>query len=86
MDFITGLSILTNWKGENYDSILVIIGRLIKIFYYKPVKVIINAPRLVKLIINMIVWHHSLLDLIITDTSLLYTSKLWLLLCYFVKM
>ena len=43
MDFFTGLASLTNWKGESYDSILVIVDQLTKMVYYKPVKVIINA-------------------------------------------
>ena len=30
MDFITGLSILTNWEEDNYDFILVIVDWLTK--------------------------------------------------------
>lgn len=35
MDFVTGLPVSTNWKGENYDSILVIVDRLTKMVHYK---------------------------------------------------
>lgn len=55
MDFVTRLPIFTNWKGETYDSILVIIDWLTKIVYYKPVKVTINVPALAKMIINTVV-------------------------------
>ena len=33
MDFVTGLLLLTNWKGENDDSIFVIVNRLTKMVY-----------------------------------------------------
>lgn len=42
MDFVTALSISTNRKSENYNSTLVIIEYLIKMFYYKLVKVTMN--------------------------------------------
>ena len=55
MDFITGLPILTDWKGDSYDSILVIVDWLTKMVHYKPVKVTINAPGLAEVIINVVV-------------------------------
>ena len=55
MDFITGLLISTDWKRDNYDFILVIIDRLTKVVYYKPVKITFNARGLAKIIINMVV-------------------------------
>ena len=76
MDFLTGLLILTNWRGESYNFILVIVDRLTKMIYYKPVKVTINAPKLAKVILNMIIQHHSLLNSIVSNKSLLFTSKL----------
>ena len=85
MDFVTRLPVLTNWKGETYDSILVIVDRPTKMVYYEPVKVIIDAPGLAKVILNMVVWHHGLPDSIVTDRGSLFTSKFWSLLCYFFK-
>ncbi len=67
MDFVTGLPVSTDWKGETYDSILVIDNRLTKMVYYKPIKVTIDAPRLVEVIINVVVRHHGLPDSIVTD-------------------
>ena len=83
MDFVTGLPISIDWKGDSYDSILVIVNRLTKMVYYKPVKVTINAPGLAKVIINVIVRHHGLSDSIVTDRGSLFTSKFWSFLCYF---
>ena len=50
-----GLSISTNWNGESYDSILVIIDRLTKMVYYKPVKVTINVLWLAEVILDVVV-------------------------------
>ena len=83
IDFVTGLPILTDWKGDSYDSILVILNWLIKMVHYKPIKVTINALGLAKVIINVVVRHHGLPDSIITNRGLLFTSKFWLSLCYF---
>ncbi len=83
MDFVTGLPISVDWKGDSYDSILVIVDRLTKMVYYVPVKVTIDAPGLVEVIINVVVRHHGVLESIMTDQGSLFTSKFWSLLCYF---
>ena len=83
MNFVTGLPILTNWKGDSYDSILVIVDWLTKMVHYKLVKVTIDAPGLAKVIIIVVVRHYGLPNSIVTDRGLLFTSKFWSLLCYF---
>ncbi len=83
IDFITGLSISTYWKGKTYDSILVIVHRLTKMVYYKPVKVTINVPSLADVIIKAVVQYHSLPDSIISNCGLVFTSKFWFSLSYF---
>ncbi len=82
-DFITGLLISADWKGNSYDSILVIVDRLTKMVYYKPVKVMIDAPSLAEVIIVMIVRHHGVPESSVTDRGSLFTSKFWSSLCYF---
>lgn len=44
-----------------------IVDFLIKVVYYKPVKVIIDALGLAKVVINIVVSHHSIPKLIVTD-------------------
>ena len=83
MDFVIGLPILTDWKGDIYDSILVIVNQLTKMIHYKPVKVTIDAPGLAEVIIDMLVRHHGLLDSIVTDRGSLFASKFWSSLYYF---
>lgn len=46
-----------------------------KMIYYDPVKVTINAPSLVEMIIKAIIRHHGLLDLIVSNYSSVFTSK-----------
>ena len=85
MDFVTGLPLSSNWKGNSYDSILVILDRLTKMVNYKPVKVIIDALELAKVIIDVVIWYHDLPDSIVTDRGSLFTSKFWSSLYYFLK-
>ena len=83
MDFVTGLPLSADWKGNNYDSILVIVDQLTKMVHYEPVKVTIDAPGLAEVIIDVVVRHHGLPDSIVTDRGSLFTSKFWSSLCYF---
>ncbi len=83
MDFVTGLPVSTNWKGETYDLILVIVDPLTKMVHYEPVKVTIDAPSLEEVIIDVLVRHHGLPDSIVSDRSSVFTLKFWSSLCYF---
>ena len=83
MDFVTGLPLSADWKSKSYNSILVIVDQLTKMVHYEPVKVTIDASGLAEVIIDVIVWHHSLPDSIVTDKGSLFTSKFWSSLCYF---
>ncbi len=76
MDFVTSLPISANWKGDSYDSILVIVDRLTKMVHYIPVKVTIDAPGLAEVIIDVVVRHHGVLESIVTDRgSLLHPNS-----------
>ena len=79
---MTGLPLFTNWKNDSYNSILVIINRLTKIVYYKPVKIITKTLRLAEIIIDRIVQYHGLSDSIINVHKALLTSNFWLLFYY----
>ena len=50
-----------------YYLILVIVDWLTEIVYYKPIKVTIDTPNLVEAIINMVIYHHIVLELIFID-------------------
>ena len=74
---------MTDWKKDNYDTILVIANQIMKMVYYKPVKVTIDASGLAKVIINVIVRHYGLPDSIVTNQGSFFTPKFWLSLYYF---
>ena len=67
MDFIISLPILANWKDNNYNLILVIVDRLTKMVHYKPIKVTIKISGLAKVIINIVVRYHGVLESIMTN-------------------
>ena len=83
MNYVTGLPLSSDWKDDSYNLIFVIVDRLTKMVYYKPVKVTINTLELAEVIIDMVVQHHGLLDSIISDWKSIFTSKFWSSLCYF---
>lgn len=68
-------AISSNWKGETYDSILVIADRLTKMEHYEPVKVTIDAPALAEVIIDVVVRHHGLPDSIVSDRGPKFMPK-----------
>ena len=55
MDFVTGLLLSADWKGDSYNSILIIVDRLTKMVHYELLKVTIDAARLAEVIIDMVV-------------------------------
>ena len=59
MDFVTGLPLSADWKGDSYNSILVIVNWLTKMVYYQPVKVTIDAPGPAEVISDVISRHHN---------------------------
>ncbi len=75
MDFVTSLLISADWKGNSYDSILVIVNRLTKMVYYKLVKVIIDVSGLAKVIIDVVVHYHGILRSIVIDWGSLFIPK-----------
>ena len=67
MNFVTSLLISANWKGDSYNSTLVIVNRLIKMVYYEVVKVMIDVPGQAKVIIDMVVHHHRFPESIVMN-------------------
>ena len=72
---MTDLLLSADWKGNNYDSILVIVNCLTKMVYYKPVKVTIDVPGLAKVIIDVVLQYHGLPDSIISNHRAVFTFK-----------
>ena len=77
MDFVTRLPISTDWKGDSYNSILVIDDWLTEMVHYKPVQITINAPRLAEVIIDVVVQYYGVPDSIASDRKSVFASKFW---------
>ena len=61
------LLVSTNQKRISYNSIFVIINWFINMVNYKLVKVIINTLNLGEIIINIVIRHYGLINLIVTN-------------------
>ena len=85
IDFVTGLPLSADWKGDSYDSIIVIIDWLTKMMHYKPFIVTIDALELTKIIIDVVVRYYDLPDSIISDWEAIFTSKFYSSLYYFLS-
>jgi transposase InsO family protein len=73
MDFIVGLP----RTQSGYDSIWVIIDRLIKVAYFIPVKTTYFGPQLVELYMSRIVYLHGVPKKIVSDRGTQFTSRFW---------
>jgi transposase InsO family protein len=73
MNFIIGLS----RTQSGYDSIWVIVDRLIKVARFIPVKTTYSGPQLVELYMSRIVCLHGLPKMIVSDIGTQFTLKFW---------
>ena len=76
MDFVTGLP----WSNGN-NAIWVIVDRLIKMRHFVPCRTTTSAPDLVNLFLQHVWKHHGLLQDIISNRGLQFTSDFWRQLC-----
>lgn len=68
-DFVIRLLVSIDLKAETYDCIQIIINRFPKIVYCELVKITINAPKLAKVVLDILVWHSRLPNLIIINKA-----------------
>ena len=85
MNLVMNLSINRNWNKIKYNSILMIIDRLIKMIHYILIIKIINVENLTEVFIKKIVWLHNLFLFIIIDRELLFISNFWSTFYYIIK-
>lgn len=82
MDFVTRLPKSKDWRGVEYDSILVIVDRFTKMVHYESVLTTLDAEKLAEVLIEAVIKYHGSPDSIVTDRGSLFTSKFWASLCY----
>jgi transposase InsO family protein len=73
MDFIVRLP----HTQAGYDSIWVIVDRLIKVSHFIPVKTTYSGAKLVELYMSRIVCRHGVPKKIVSDRGSQFTSKFW---------
>lgn len=83
MGYVNRLLVSIYWTSEIYDLIFIFVNWLTKMVYYGPVKITIDTPSLLNVIIKAIVLYHNQLDLIVPDQGSVFTSMFWFLYYYF---
>nr|GFD41892.1 putative reverse transcriptase domain-containing protein [Tanacetum cinerariifolium] len=73
MDFVTGLP----RTPSGYDSIWVIVDRLIKSAHFLPKKKTDSIEKLAELYLKEIVYRHGVPVSVISDRDSLFTSRFW---------
>ena len=73
MDFITGLP----RTRSDYDSIWVIVDRLMKVAHFIPVKTTYTSAKLAKIYMTRIVCLHGVPRSIVSDRGTQFISKFW---------
>ena len=73
MDFITGLP----RTRSGYDSIWVVVNRLMKVAHFIPVKTTYMCAKLVKIYMTRIVCLQGVPRTIVSDRGTQFTSKFW---------
>lgn len=82
---MTDLLIPINWKKDSYNSIFVIVARLTKVIYYKPVQIIIDITNLAEVMFNVIIQYHGLPDFIVNNKESFFTFNFRSSLYYFLE-
>lgn len=72
INFLINMLILKNYIKDGYNSMLIIVHKLIKRVYYKFVKITINLVKKAKIIIDYILMHYKFLDFLISGKNALF--------------
>lgn len=75
MDFVTEVPKSKDWRGIEYNSIFVIVDRLIKMVHYLSVLITLDVEQLAEVLIEAVIKYYGLPVSIVTDRGSLFTSK-----------
>ena len=85
LDFVTDLPVSKDARGNEYDSILVLIDRFSKYVRYFPVTKTITAQRLAELLLEQCFLPQGPPDTLLSDRGSVFTSQFWSDICYHLK-
>ena len=73
MDFITSFPL----TQKQHDSSMVVVNKLTKYAYFIPVKLTYNDVNVVEIFLKEIFRLHGVLEMVISDQDVKFTSKFW---------
>ena len=82
MDFITGLP-PSAWRGQVYDTILVIVDVFTKFTVYLPCRKTITAEEMAELCYDRVFTTYGVPQHMVSDRGSLFTSNYWSTLCFY---
>ena len=82
MNFITDLSLSNTYRSTTWDSILVVVDKLIKMTHYISVWKIMSVADFIEVFIRDIIRHYDVLKVLITDRDKLFMLKQWTSFCF----
>ena len=82
MNFITDLSLSSIYRSTIWDSILVVINKLIKITHYISVQKTMSVTDFIEVFIRDIIKHYSVSEVLVTDRDKLFMSEQWTNFCF----
>ena len=85
MNFITDLSLSSIYRSTIWDSILVVINKLIKITHYISVQKTMSVTDFIEVFIRDIIKHYSVSEVLVTDRDKLFMSEQWTSFCFYMQ-
>ena len=82
MNFITDLSLSSTYRSMTWDSILVVVNKLIKMTHYISVQKIMSVADFIEVFIRDIIKHYDVLKVLVTDRDKLFMLKQWTSFCF----
>ena len=75
MNFITDMSLSSTYESTTWESILVIVDKLIKMTHYISVQKIMSVDDFIKVFIKDIIRHYNVSEVLVTDRDKLFMLK-----------
>ena len=82
INFITDLSLSSTYRSTTWDSIFVVVNKLIKMAHYISVQKMMSVADFIEVFIRDIIRHYNMLKVLVTDRDKLFTLKQWTSFCF----
>ena len=82
MNFIINLSLSSTYESMIWDSILIIVNKLIKMTHYISVQKTMSVADFIEVFIRDIIRHHDVSEVLIMTWDKLFMSEQWTSFCF----